>query len=169
MVLGSSRIDGSSVGGGGEAAATGTVTRGVLVARTVVKEESDMARRVSVAEAVTEEVEVVAKAATEGSKVSGTVVRAARASGTEAVNMAVRRAAEIVVVESMQIGDMEAARGEIAGAVQAIGWVAATATIMMVQTMVVEGGESASATLGVDLGELQVAIVGVAHAVVVDV
>ena len=33
--------------------------------------------------------------------------------------------------------------------------------------MVDEGGESASKTLGVDLGELQVAILGAAHAVVV--
>ena len=57
--------------------------------------------------------------------------------------MAVRRAAEIVVVESMQVGDMEAARGEIAGAVQAMGWVAAEAAIMAVmQEMVDEGGES---------------------------
>ena len=62
---------------------------------------------------------------------------------------------------------MEAARGEIAG--QAMGWVAAEAAIMgVVQTMADEGGESASTTLGVDLGELQVAIVGAAHAVVVD-
>ena len=34
--------------------------------------------------------------------------------------------------------------------------------------MVDEGGESASKTLGVDLGELQVAILEAAHAVVVD-
>ena len=38
-----------SAGGGEEAAATETMTRGVLVAGTEVKEESDMARRVSVA------------------------------------------------------------------------------------------------------------------------
>ena len=118
-----------SAAGGEEAAATGTVTRGVLVAGTAVKEESDMARRVSVAEAVTADVEVAVEAATEGGKASGTpegmveaaVVRAARASGAEAGNMAVRRAAEVVVLESMQVGDMEAARGEIAGAVQALG------------------------------------------------
>ena len=79
-------------------------------------------------------------------------------------------AAGIVVVESMQVGDKEAAQGEIAGVVLAIGWVAATTTILeVVQTMAVEGEESASATLGVGLGELQVAIVGTAHAVVVDV
>ena len=84
--------------------------------------------------------------------------------------MVVRRAAEIVVVESMQVGSMEAARGGIARAVQAMGWVAAKATIMeVVQTVVDEGGESASTTLGVDLDELLVAIVGAAHAVVVDV
>ena len=78
--------------------------------------------------------------------------------------MAVRRAAKIVVVESMQVGDMDAARGEIAGAVQAMGWVAAKATIMeVVQTVVDEGGESASKTLGVDLDELVVAIVRAAH------
>ena len=167
-----------SAAGGEEAAATGTVTRGVLVAGTAVKEESDMTRRVSVAEAVTAEVEVAAEAATEGSKASGTpegmveaaVVRAARASGSEAKSLVVRRAVGIVIVESMQVGDMEAARGEIAGAVQAMGWVAATAAIMeVVQTMVDEGGESASKTLGVDLDELVVAIVWAAHAVVVDV
>ena len=100
-----------------------------------------------------------------------TIIRAARASGAEAGNMAVRRAAEVVVLESMQVGDMEAARsrGEIAGAVQAMGWVAATAAIMeVVQKMFDEGGEPVSTTLGVDLSELQVAIVGAAHAVVVD-
>ena len=51
---------------------------------------------------------------------------------------------------------------------QAMGWVATKAGIMdpeVMQTMVDEGGESASTTLGVDLGELQVAIVGAAHAV----
>ena len=166
-----------SAAGGEEAAATGTVTRGVLVAGTAVKEESDMARIVSVAEAVTAEVEVAAEAATEGSKASGTpegmveaaVVRAARASGAEA-GMAVRQAAEIVVVESMQVGDMEAARGETAGAVQAMGWVVAKATLMAVmQEMVDEEGESASKTLGVDLGELQVAILGAAHVLTLSV
>ena len=160
-----------SAAGGEEAAATGTVTRGVLVAGTAVKEESDMARIVSVAEAVTAEVEVAAEAATEGGKASGTpegmveaaVVRAARAPGAEA-GMAVRQAAEIVV------GDMEAARGEVTGAVQAMGWVAAEAAIMeVVQAMVDEGVESASRTLGVDLGELREAILCAAHAVVVEV
>jgi len=84
--------------------------------------------------------------------------------------LAVRRAVEIVIVESMQVGDMGAARGEIAGAVRAMGWVAATTAIMeVVQTTVDEGGESASKTLGVDLDELVVAIVGAAHAVIVGV
>ena len=65
-------------------------------------------------------------------------------SGAEAVDMVVRRAAEIVVVESMQVGGMEAARGNIAGAVQAMGWGATEAAIMdVVQTMVGEGGELA--------------------------
>ena len=112
-------------------------------------------------------VEVAAKAAmresgTPEEMVEVAIVRAARASGVGAVNMVVRRAAEIVVVESMQAGGMEAARGEIAGAVQAMGWGAAEARIIeVVQTMVVEGGESASAALEVDLGELQVDIVWV--------
>ena len=118
-----------SATGGEEAAATGTMTRRVLVAGAAVKEELDMARRVLVAEAVTAAVEVVAEAATEGSRASGTpeerveatIVRAARESGAEAESMAVQRAAEIVVVESMQVGGMEAARGGIAGAVQAKG------------------------------------------------
>ena len=84
--------------------------------------------------------------------------------------MAVRRAVGIVIVESMQVGDVEAAREEIAGAVQAMGWAAAEAAIMgVVQAMVGEGVESASITLGADLGELQVAILWAAHAVVVDV
>ena len=51
---------------------------------------------------------------------------------------------------------------------QAMGWVATKAGIMdpeVMQTMVDEGGESASTTLGVDLGELQMAILGAAHAV----
>ena len=147
-------------------------------AGTVVKDEADMARGVSVAEAATTELEVVAETATEGSRTRGTpeemveaaVVRAARASGSEAKSLAVRRAVGIVVVESMQVGDVEAALEEIAGAVQAMGWAAAEATIMeVVQTMVDEGGESASKTLGVDLDELVVAIVWAAHAVVVDV
>ena len=85
-------------------------------AGTVVKEEADMARGVSVAEAATTELEVVAETTTEGSRTRGTpeemveaaIVRAARESGAEAENTAVRRAAEIVVVESMQVGDMEA-------------------------------------------------------------
>ena len=75
--------------------------------------------------------------------------------------MAIRRVAESVVVESMQVGDMEAARGEITGAVQAMGWVATKAAIMgVVQATVDERVESASRTLGGDLpvGELQVAI-----------
>ena len=102
--------------------------------------------------------------------VEAAIVRAALESGAKAESMAVRRAAEIVVVESMQVGDMEAARGEIAGAVHAMGWGATKATIMeVVQTMVGEREESASTTLGVDLGGLQVAILGAAHAVVVDV
>ena len=51
-----------------------------------------------------------------------------------------------------------------------MGWRATTAAIMeVVQAMVDEGGESASTTLGVDLDELLVAIVGAAHAVVVEV
>ena len=41
------------------------------------------------------------------------VAGAARAPGSEAKSLAVRRAVEIVVVESMQVGDVEAARGEI--------------------------------------------------------
>ena len=81
-----------SARGGEEAAATGTMTRGVLVAETAVEGGSDTARRVLVAEAVTTEVEVVAEATTEGSRASGTpegmveaaVVKAARASGAEA-------------------------------------------------------------------------------------
>jgi hypothetical protein len=102
--------------------------------------------------------------------VEAAVVRAARASGSEAKSLAVRRAVGIVIVESMQVGDVEAALEEIAGAVQAMGWAAAEAAIMeVVQTMVDEGGESASKTLGVDLDELVVAIVWAAHAVVVDV
>ena len=52
--------------------------------------------------------------------VEAAVVRAARASGSEAKSLAVRRAVEIVIVESMQVGDMGAARGEIAGALQAM-------------------------------------------------
>ena len=53
--------------------------------------------------------------------VEAAIVRAALESGAKAESMVVRRAAEIVVVESMQVGDMDAARGEIAGAVQAMG------------------------------------------------
>ena len=83
-------------------------------AGTVVKEEADMARGVSVAEAATTELEVVAETATEGSRTRGTpeemveaaVVRAARAPGPEAKSLAVRRAVGIVIVESMQVGDV---------------------------------------------------------------
>jgi hypothetical protein len=116
-------------------------------AGTVVTEEADMARGVSVAEAATTELEVVAETATEGSRTRGTpeemveaaVVRAARASGSEAKSLAVRRAVEIVIVESMQVGGVEAAREEIARAVQAMGWAVAEAAIMeVVQTMVDE-------------------------------
>ena len=80
--------------GGEEAATTGTMTRGVLVAGVAVKEEVDMVRRVLVAEAVTVEVEVVAQATTEGSRGSGTpgemmkaaIVRVAREPRAEAEN-----------------------------------------------------------------------------------
>ena len=142
-----------------------------------MKEEADIARGVSVAEAATAELEVVAETATEGSRTRGTpeemveaaVVRAARASGSEAKSLAVRRAVGIVIVESMQVGDVEAALEEIAGAVQAMGWAAAEAAIMeVVQAMVDEGVESASRTLRVDLGELREAILCAAHAVVVE-
>ena len=54
--------------GGEEAAATGTMTRRVLIAGAGVEEELDMARRVLVAEAVTVAVEVVAQKATGGSR-----------------------------------------------------------------------------------------------------
>ena len=71
---------------GEEAAATGTMTRGVLVAGAAVEEEVDMARRVLVAEAVAVSVEGVAQEATGRSRARGTpeemveaaVVRAAR-------------------------------------------------------------------------------------------
>ena len=47
-----------------------------------------------------------------------------------------------------------------------MGWVAAEAAIMgVVQATVDERVESVSRTLGVDLGELQVATLGAAHAV----
>ena len=65
---------------------------------------------------------------------------------------------------------MGAARGEIAGSVRAMGWVATEAAIMGgVQAMVDEGVESVSRTLGVDLGELREAVLCAAHAVVVEV
>ena len=175
-----SRGDSSSQHSTAEQAAeeTAAASTAEQAAGTVAKEEADMARGVSVAEAATTELEVVAETATEGSRTRGTpeemveaaVVRAARASGSEAKSLAVRRAVGIVIVESMQVGDVEAAREEIAGAVQAMGWAAAEAAIMgVVQAMVGEGVESASSTLGADLGELQVAILWAAHAVVVDV
>jgi hypothetical protein len=108
-----------------ETAAASTVEQ---AAGTVAKEEAYMARGVSVAEAATTELEVVVETTTEGSRTRGTpeemveaaVVRAARASGSEAKSLAVRRAVEIVIVESMQVGDVEAAREEITGAVQAM-------------------------------------------------
>ena len=60
-----------SAAGGEEAAATGTMARRVLVAGAAVEEILDMARRVLVAEAVTVAVEVIAGAATEGSRAQG--------------------------------------------------------------------------------------------------
>ena len=65
-------VQSASSAEGEEAAATGTMTRRVLVAGAAVKEQLDMAQRVLVAKAVTVAVEVVAEAATEGSKASGT-------------------------------------------------------------------------------------------------
>ena len=50
--------------------------------------------------------------------VKATILRAAHESGAEAENMAVRWAAKIVVVELMQVGGMDAVRGELVGAVQ---------------------------------------------------
>ena len=42
--------------------------------------------------------------------------------GTEAVGGDVRQATEVVVVEAMQVGSNEAARAEVADAVNAMGW-----------------------------------------------
>jgi len=60
------------------------------------------------------------------------VVKAARNMGTAAEKEAVRAAAEAVVAETMQVGDMEKAAAEIEDAVQAMGWAAAEQAIMSV-------------------------------------
>ena len=59
------------------------------------------------------------------------VMKAARNMGTAAKKEAVRQAAEAVVAETMQVGDMEEALAEIEDpdAVQAVGWAAAELVI----------------------------------------
>jgi hypothetical protein len=74
--------------------------------------------------------------------VQAAIVRAASRMGTEAEDGDVWQAAEVVVVEAMQVGSIEAARAEVADAVNAMGWGATEAAIMeVVQTLVDEGGE----------------------------
>ena len=64
--------------------------------------------------------------------VQAAIMRAASWMGTEAEGGDVRQAAEVVVVEAMQVGSIEAARAEVADAVKAMGWGATEATIMKV-------------------------------------
>ena len=73
--------------------------------------------------------------------VQAKVVMAASRMGTEAEGGEVRQAAEVVVVEAMQVGSIEAARAEVADAVKAMGWGVVEAAIMeVVQALVGEEG-----------------------------
>ena len=66
--------------------------------------------------------------------VSTAIMKAVKKLGTEAEEEAVRRAAELVVVEAMQVEgiSLEAARAQIADVMQAMGRYAAEAAIMEV-------------------------------------
>ena len=58
-----------------------------------------------------------------GEIVQAAIVRAASRMGTEAEGGDIRQAAEVVVVETMQVSSIEAARAEVADAVDAtMGW-----------------------------------------------
>ena len=105
--------------GAAEAAAMGETARNVLV--TEVATGEGMAERSPVG---------VLKVA---------VMKAARNMGTAAEKEAVRQAAEAVVAETMQVGDMEEALAEIEDAVQAMGWAAAELVIMNVAQEVLQG------------------------------
>ena len=72
--------------------------------------------------------------------------------GTAAEKEAVRAAAEAVVAETMQVGDMEKAAAEIEDAVQAMGWAAAEQVIMSAAQEVLQGTEDIhqNTTLGAE-------------------
>ena len=130
-----------------EAAAMGEMTQNVLVTGVATRE--GMAERSPVG------VLTVA------------VVKAARSMGTAAEKEAVRAAAEAVVAETMQVGNMEEALAEIGDAVQAMGWAAAEQVIMNVAQEVLQGAEESMASVAVIQDAVWVAILQDAHAVVV--
>ena len=112
-----------------EAAATGTMAQRVLVAGATeedrarrlpngLEEESKSGRRLVAGAAD----EIMARRSLE-EIVQAAIVRAASRMGTEAEGGDVRQAAEVVVVETMQVSSIEAARAEVADAVDAtMGW-----------------------------------------------
>ena len=103
--------------------------------------------------------------ATDVARVAAMVMKAAHAVGSEVEAEAIVEAAEMVVVQTMQVEGLAAAQEEIVSAVQAMGWGEAEAAIMeVVQTVIMEATEAVGQESDW-LWEFQMAVEG-AHRIV---